>query len=73
VVGAHNISMMDGYSKYNKIEVLKEDKENIPFTTQWGAFMYDKIPFGLSTSSIIFIFLWVDDCSEAIVVKVVEL
>jgi hypothetical protein len=44
-VGAHKISMLDGYSRYNQIEVLEEDKEKTTFTTPWGTLMYDKIPF----------------------------
>jgi hypothetical protein len=27
--------------------VLEEDKEKTTFTTPWGTFMYEKIPFGL--------------------------
>jgi hypothetical protein len=44
-VGAHKISMLDGYSRYNQIEVLEEDKEKTTFTTPWGTLMYDKMPF----------------------------
>jgi hypothetical protein len=47
VVGAHIISMLDGYFRYNQIEVLEEDKETIFFTTPWGTFMYEKMPFVL--------------------------
>jgi hypothetical protein len=46
VVGSHKISLLDGYSGYNQI-TLCEDKEKTTFTTTWGTFMYDKIPFGL--------------------------
>jgi len=37
--------MLDGYSRYNQIEVLEEDKEKTTFTTPWGTLMYDKMPF----------------------------
>jgi hypothetical protein len=47
VVGAHRISLLDGYSGYNQIAVSEEDKEKTTFTTPWGTFMYEKIPFGL--------------------------
>jgi hypothetical protein len=54
VVGAHRISMLDGYSGYNQIAVLEEDKENIAFTTAWGIFMYGKMPFGLMNAGATF-------------------
>ena len=44
VVGAQRISMVDGFSGYNH---HLDDKEKIAFTTPWGTFMYDKMPFGL--------------------------
>jgi hypothetical protein len=46
VTGASKMSMIDGFSGYNQIFVLLEDRENIFFTTPWGTFMYAKIPFG---------------------------
>jgi hypothetical protein len=27
--------------------MLEEDKEKTSYTTPWGTFMYDKMPFGL--------------------------
>jgi hypothetical protein len=39
--------MIDGFSGYNKIFVFPEDREKTTFTTPWGTFMYDKMPFGL--------------------------
>ena len=47
VVGAQRISMVDGFSGYNQISMHPDDKEKISFTTPWGTFMYDKMPFGL--------------------------
>jgi hypothetical protein len=47
VVGENIISMMDGFSGYNQVAMHPEDRENTTFTTPWGTFMYDKIPFGL--------------------------
>jgi hypothetical protein len=47
VTGASRISVIDGFSGYNQIYVLPEDKEKTSFTTPWGTFMYAKIPFGL--------------------------
>jgi ribonuclease HI len=47
VTGASRISMIDGFSGYNQISVLLEDREKTTFTTPWGTFMYAKMPFGL--------------------------
>jgi hypothetical protein len=54
VVGAHIISLLDGYSGYNQIAVCEEDKEKTTFTTPWGTFMYDKMPFGLMNAGATF-------------------
>jgi hypothetical protein len=47
VVGAKKMSMIYGFSGYNQIVVHKDDKEKNSFTTSWGTFMYNKMPFGL--------------------------
>jgi hypothetical protein len=47
VVGKKRISMLDGYSGYNQISVMEEDKKKTTFTTPWGTFMHKKMPFGL--------------------------
>jgi ribonuclease HI len=47
VTGASRISMVDGFSSYNQITVMPEDREKMAFTTPWGTFMYAKMPFGL--------------------------
>ena len=47
MVGAQRISMVDGFSGYNQIAMHLDDREKTNFTTPWGTFMYDKIPFGL--------------------------
>jgi hypothetical protein len=54
VVGSHEISFLDGYSSYNQIELSEEDKEKTSFTTPWGTFMYDKIPFGIMNAGATF-------------------
>jgi hypothetical protein len=33
---------------------VEEDKRNIPFTTEWGSFVYNVIPFRLKNAPIIF-------------------
>jgi hypothetical protein len=47
VVEANRMSMIDGFSRYNQIIVHEDDREKIVFTTPWGTFVYDKMPFGL--------------------------
>jgi hypothetical protein len=47
VVGANIMPMIDVFSGYNQIDVHEDDKEKTAFTTPWGTFMYDKMPFGL--------------------------
>jgi hypothetical protein len=47
VTSASRISMIDGFSGYNQISVMPEDREKTTFTTPWGTFMYAKMPFGL--------------------------
>ena len=39
--------MIDGFSGYNQISVMPEDRKKTAFTTPWGTFMYTKMPFGL--------------------------
>ena len=39
--------MIDGFFGYNQIVVTEVDQEKIAFTTPWGTFMYEKMPFGL--------------------------
>ena len=46
MVGAQRISMVDGFSGYNQIAMHPDDIEKTNFTTPWGTFMYDKMPFG---------------------------
>ena len=46
--------MVDGFSGYNQISMHFDDKEKIAFTTPWGTFMYDKMPFGLMNAGATF-------------------
>ena len=39
--------MVDGFSGYNQIAMHPDDREKTTFTTPWGNFMYDKMPFVL--------------------------
>ena len=54
VIGATRMSMVDGFSRYNKVSVFPEDREKTTFTTTWGTFMYTKIPFGLMNAGVTF-------------------
>ena len=54
VVGANQISMIDGYSGYNQIGIDKDDQPNTTFTTPWDTFMYGNMPFGLMNAGTIF-------------------
>jgi hypothetical protein len=54
VVDTKRISMLDGYSRYNQIPVMEEDKKKTTFTTPWGTFMYEKMPFGLMNAGATF-------------------
>jgi hypothetical protein len=46
--------MLDGYLRYNQIAVFEEDKNKTSFTTPWGTFMYNKIPFRLMNAGAMF-------------------
>jgi hypothetical protein len=48
------VTMIDGFSGYNRIVVHQDDKEKTSFTTPWGTFMYDKMPFGLMNAEATF-------------------
>ena len=40
-------SFMDGFSRYNQIEILPTNKHKTAFICSWGTFSYRKLPFGL--------------------------
>ncbi|MCO5563630.1 hypothetical protein L7F22_017277 [Adiantum nelumboides] len=40
-------NFMDGYSGYNQLKIAPKDKEKTTFITEWGAFMYLVMRFGL--------------------------
>jgi hypothetical protein len=48
------MSMIDGFSGYNQVSILPEDKENMAFTTPWGTLMYTKMSFGLMNAGATF-------------------
>ena len=47
VAGHEMYTMMDGYSGYNQIMIALEDQLKTSFITEYGAFAYRVMPFGL--------------------------
>ena len=43
-------SFVDGFSGYNLIKMVEEDKAKTAFTTHWGTYMYDVMPFSLKNA-----------------------
>ena len=41
---------MDGFSSYNQIKMVEEDKAKTAFTTHWGTYAYDVMPFDLKNA-----------------------
>jgi hypothetical protein len=41
------MSMLDGFSGYNQVLVVEEDREKTKFITQWETYVYARMPFGL--------------------------
>ena len=40
-------SFMDGFSRYNQMQIKLEDQHKSSFICHWGTFAYNKMPFGL--------------------------
>jgi hypothetical protein len=43
-------SFMDGFSGYNQIKMVLEDKAKTTFVTPWGTYCYKVMPFGLKNA-----------------------
>ena len=43
-------SFMDGFLGYNQIKQAEEDKAKMAFTTHWGTYVYDVMPFGIKNA-----------------------
>ena len=48
------MSLLDGFSGYNQIKVKCLDRYKTTFTTRWGTFAYDRMPFGLVNAGVTF-------------------
>ena len=46
-VGSEVFSFMDGFSRYNQIQIKPKDQHKTAFICPWGTFSYRKIPFVL--------------------------
>ncbi len=47
IEGYEAYSFLDGYTTYHQISIAREDKYNITFVTNWGAFIWKVMPFGV--------------------------
>jgi hypothetical protein len=54
VAGSQMMSLLDDFSGYNQIRVKRTDKYKTTFTTRWGTFSYEQMPFGLSNAGATF-------------------
>ena len=45
--GSEVFSFMDGFSRYNQIQINPKDQHNTAFICPWGTFAYRKMTFGL--------------------------
>eukprot|EP01018_Ginkgo_biloba_P037312 Gb_25076 [translate_table: standard] len=48
--GHEMLSFMDGFSGYNQIKIAPEYQHKTTFTTPWGTFCYQVMPFGLKNA-----------------------
>jgi hypothetical protein len=54
VAGSQMMSLLDVFSGYNQIKVKRTDRYKTTFTTRWGTFAYERMPFGLSSAGATF-------------------
>ena len=47
-------SFLDGFSRYNQIQIAPEDQDKTTFTCHWGKFGYRVLPFGLCNAPLTF-------------------
>jgi hypothetical protein len=44
------MSMLDGFSGYNQVLVVEEDRVKITLITPWETYAYARMPFGLKNA-----------------------
>jgi hypothetical protein len=54
VTGTEAHSSRDGFSRYHQVQIVEEDKKNTIFTTEWGSFSYNFMPFKLNNPPMVF-------------------
>lgn len=54
VTGSEIMSMLDGFPRYNQIQVDEVDQIKTTFTTSYGTFAHSRMPFGLINASTTF-------------------
>jgi hypothetical protein len=52
--GTRVFSFMDGFSRYNQIQIKPEDQHKTTFICPWGTFAYRKMPFNLKNAGATF-------------------
>jgi hypothetical protein len=53
-VGSVIFSFIDGFSRYNQIDILPTNNRKTTFIFSWGTFSYQKLPFGLKNAGATF-------------------
>jgi hypothetical protein len=53
VAGNEAYSFTDGFSGYHQVRIVKKIKKDY-FTTEWGSFSYNVMPFGLKNAPVVF-------------------
>lgn len=53
-MGNEAYSFTDGFSGYHQVRIAKEDKRKMTFTTEWGPFTYNVMPFILKNAPTVF-------------------
>lgn len=54
VIGSELMSMLDGFSGYNKVLMEEEDKYKTTFTTPWERYTFNRNPVGLKNDRVTF-------------------
>ena len=60
VLKHENYSFLDGFSGYNQVFTRKGDQLKTTFTTDWGTFAFNRMPFGLCNAPGTFLRLMMD-------------